>query len=300
MHFPSIYIYIHIHHHAGEDATVNPLLRRFYLLSPRVSLFMDLTMSTTTTTAISSSPQDSVSLKPYKSLSPSRQSSSSSTMNSTTAPALQSLYRRAANAMLYRNFDLTQSLIQQAFAILRPPDSEKKDGLDDERRRWDILRVTLETTAYQAPLNSTPSATDPTTSNGTSNALPESLRSLLTLTPSSLLSSLHERSVKLFTPTAILNNNTLLAQKPRSAYLPPQIVHVLMMASLRLDCPEFARSVFEDWLEQRRSVGGFNENDASMEGNDGVRGKDSIAEEKEQARAARRVRHRLSTSLYLR
>ncbi|KAI0077773.1 hypothetical protein K474DRAFT_1582622, partial [Panus rudis PR-1116 ss-1] len=147
------------------------------------------------------------------------------------AATLRSLYPRAAAAFLNRDAALTHSLLASAFAILAPPVTPADDALAPHRRKWDILRVTFETTAYADP----PSAEDP-------EAFPPALRANKMLSPCSLVSQLHARSIQLFTPAQ---------QQPDSAFLPTQILVTLALASMRLQCPEVGRSMVEDWLARR-------------------------------------------------
>ncbi|KAI0368801.1 hypothetical protein BV20DRAFT_445251 [Pilatotrama ljubarskyi] len=173
--------------------------------------------ATTTTT----SPASVISLK----ASPSPSSSSAAT-------TLRSLYPRAARAFLQRDVALTHSLLTSAFSLLGPPASvvSVNDALASQRRKWDILRITFETTLYSSP----PSAQDP-------DHLPPALRANLMLSPEPLLATLHNRSLQLFTPADS-------PQKPSSAFLPSQILVTLVLASLKLDCTDVGRSMIEDWL----------------------------------------------------
>src|ERR1700722_8923208 len=70
---------------------------------------------------------------------------------STTAATLRSMYNRAARAFLHRDVAQIHSLLTSAFAILQPPASYRSDSLVTHRRKWDILRITLETTIYASP-----------------------------------------------------------------------------------------------------------------------------------------------------
>lgn len=210
------------------------------------------TMSATTTSVLSSPSSStafssSMSLRP---LEPPQQRSSSSP--NTTAATLRSLYPRAARALLHRDIALTQHLISLAFAIIQPPSPSKPlpDSLDTQRRKWDILRITFDTTFYASP--PPPSVT-----------LPDTLRSQTLLSPQSLVSNLHERSVKLFTPYSPQHtskqapNGYQITDKspiPNSAYLPAQILSALVFASLKLDCPDVGRGMIEDWLARRYQV----------------------------------------------
>ena len=62
------------------------------------------------------------------------------------------------------------------------------------------------------------------------------------LSPEALITMLHGRSLHLFTPT------TDPPQKPTAAFLPGQILVTLVLASLKLDCPDVGRAMIEDWL----------------------------------------------------
>lgn len=158
---------------------------------------------------------------------------STPTAQSSTNATLRSLYNRAARAFVYRDITLTYSLLQSAFAILKPPKTAP-DFLSDQRRKWDILRITLESTLYTSP----PSSTE---------ALPESLRSMLSESPQALATSIYSRSLSLFTP------NTGIAQKTtlNAAYLPSPVLTTLVYSSLKIDAPDVGRVVIEDWLACR-------------------------------------------------
>lgn len=148
---------------------------------------------------------------------------------SSTAATLRSLYPRAAKAFLQRDFALTHSLVTSAFALVGPPTATVEDELEVLRRKWDILRITLEITVYTSP----PPSED---------ALPAQLRDNQTMSPSSLIQSLYTRSVQLFTPSA---------QAANPAYLPYQILYTLGSAGVKLGCGDMSRSFIEDWLARR-------------------------------------------------
>ncbi|KAI0649444.1 hypothetical protein C8Q79DRAFT_903518 [Trametes meyenii] len=152
--------------------------------------------------------------------------------SSSTATTLRSLYPRAARAFLQRDVPLTHSLLNSAFTLLGPPASvvSVNDAFASQRRKWDILRVTFETTLYASP----PSAQDP-------EHLPAALRANLMLSPEPLIATIHNRSLVLFTP---LDS----PQKSSSAFLPSQILVTLVLASLKLDCTDVGRGMIEDWL----------------------------------------------------
>ncbi|TDL19877.1 hypothetical protein BD410DRAFT_751526 [Rickenella mellea] len=164
--------------------------------------------------------------------------SSSRTSPDMTATTLGSLYPRAAEAVLHRDFALAHSIIASAFAILHPPTSHFNlpDQLDGQRCKWDILRIILETTVFSAP----PTSSDP-------EAMPAPLRANMMLSAASLIATLYTRSQRLFTPSS---SN----QKPSVAYLPARMVVALDNASLKIDCPEAASHMTEDWLGKRVEV----------------------------------------------
>ncbi|EJF64776.1 hypothetical protein DICSQDRAFT_152986 [Dichomitus squalens LYAD-421 SS1] len=155
--------------------------------------------------------------------------------SSSTATTLRSLYPRAARAFLQRDILLTHSLLASAFALIHPPASvgTQNDALASARRKWDILRITFETTLFSSP----PSSQDP-------EHLPSALKANLTLSPESLITTLHARSLQLFTPSDH-------AQRPSSAFLPAQILVTLVLASLKLDSTEVGRGMIEDWLAKQ-------------------------------------------------
>lgn len=147
---------------------------------------------------------------------------------STSIASLRPLYNRAARAFLLRDIPLTQSLIESAFAQIDSPDV-LPDPLAEQRRKWDILRITLETTVYLSPPQET---------------LPQYLKEIQLQSPQSLLAILHDRSLNLFTP----KRDRSIAN---SIYLPTQVLVTLIYSSLRLDTPDFGRNIIEDWLSKR-------------------------------------------------
>ncbi|KAG2140599.1 hypothetical protein DEU56DRAFT_870922 [Suillus clintonianus] len=147
-----------------------------------------------------------------------------------TEATLQSLYNRAARAFLHRDVAITFGLLSAAFALLPPPLAPSPDPLAVHRRKWDILRITLETTIF----SSTPDLAD----------LPQPLRESLLLSPQSFVSTLYARSLTLFTPSS-------LHRKPSTAFLPHQVLITLVASSLKIDCPNIGREMTEDWLSRR-------------------------------------------------
>lgn len=162
-----------------------------------------------------------------------KSSSPNQIAESSTAATLRSLYPRAAKAFLQRDIALTHSLIISAFSLIGAPLHSSQDELSSYRRKWDILRITLETTVYASP----PALKDPT-------AFPTALRANQMLSSQSLVTSLHERSLNLFTPT---NPTT----RPSPFFLPHQILVTLVLASMKLGCPLVGKNMIEDWLARK-------------------------------------------------
>jgi hypothetical protein len=159
-----------------------------------------------------------------------------------TEKTLRSLYSRAAKSFLSRDIPQTHALITSAFQLIPSPPSTATDPgnqLSSWRRKWDILRLTLETTVYSTP---------PTGAE----ELPPSIRANLMLSPQSLLASLHTRSLKLFTPTTESTDGDVGLQRTLSSrYLPPQVIVTLVLASMKLNAPEVGKGMVEDWLSGR-------------------------------------------------
>ncbi|KAH0585342.1 hypothetical protein J132_09119 [Termitomyces sp. J132] len=151
------------------------------------------------------------------------------TTPASTVQLLRPLYNRAARAFLLRDIPLTQSLIESAFAQINPPDVVP-DPLAEQRRKWDILRITLETTIYFSP----PSQ----------GALPQSLKDIQSQSPQSFLTTLYDRSLILFAPKPDRSSVNPIC-------LPTQVLITLIHSSLRLDTPDFGRIIVEDWLSKR-------------------------------------------------
>lgn len=155
---------------------------------------------------------------------------SSDGSHSSTEQNLQSLYNPAARAFLHHDPVLAENLIASAFAILQPPAIPAPDSLESHRRKWDILRITLETTVYASPPDR--------------DTLPPTLRETLTLSPQLFVNTAHARSLSLFTPSS-------LPRKPSSAFLPYQVLITLAASSLKVNCPAVGREIVEDWLANR-------------------------------------------------
>ncbi|KIM84801.1 hypothetical protein PILCRDRAFT_87202 [Piloderma croceum F 1598] len=158
--------------------------------------------------------------------------------NQSTPASLRTLYNRAARAFLHRDIHQTHSLLQHAFSLLLPPAiHDDSDSLAPHRRKWDILRITLETTLYSS-------------NNHHDHPLPDSLQQILSLPSHSLLTTLHQRSLALFTPTPT---------NPSSAYLPSQVLITLVLSSMKLNCAAAGRTFIEDWLGKSPGGGGGEE-----------------------------------------
>ncbi|KAI0247640.1 hypothetical protein BJV78DRAFT_1380100 [Lactifluus subvellereus] len=147
-----------------------------------------------------------------------------------TAATLRPLYARAVRAFLHRDIVLTHSLLTSAFALITPPTTSIPDTLSDHRRKWDVLRITLDVTVYTAPPADTA-------------IIPAALRSNALLSGAALLATLHTRSVRLFAPTdgPALN----------PAFLPPQVLVTLALSSVKIGCPAAGRGIIEEWLACR-------------------------------------------------
>ncbi|KAJ7221446.1 hypothetical protein GGX14DRAFT_343070, partial [Mycena pura] len=141
---------------------------------------------------------------------------------------LHTLYHRAARAFVLRQFPLVHSLLESAFPLLHPSEQTPSSlELAPYRCKWDLLRITLETTVYASP---------------PSGDLPDSLRDLLTQTPHSVIASAYQRSLHLFTPPA---------GPQRAALIPSTLILTLVYSSLKLEAPDAGRGIIEDWLATR-------------------------------------------------
>ncbi|KZT42131.1 hypothetical protein SISSUDRAFT_980466, partial [Sistotremastrum suecicum HHB10207 ss-3] len=147
---------------------------------------------------------------------------------------LRPLYSRATRAFVQREFSLVYSLMESAFALLPPPLVASPDALSSHRKKWDLLRITLESTMYGSHSLSDPS-------------LHHRLKEDLLLPPPVLIDTLLRRSTRLFTPTAF-------SQRPSEGFLPAQIVVTLVLASLKLECNQVGRGIIEEWLAKRHLV----------------------------------------------
>jgi hypothetical protein len=192
-----------------------------------------LNMPTTTLTmspTLPSAPFIPVKLSTSKSKSP---PSPPAQPRQNTVATLRPLYARAARAFLHRDIVLTHSLLSSAFALISPPLTPASDSLTEHRRKWDVLRITLEVTVYTAP------PADAAT-------IPAALRSNALLSAAALLASLHARSLRLFSP----------ADSPASnpAFLPAQVLVTLALSSAKIGCPAAGRGIIEEWLACRTPI----------------------------------------------
>ena len=141
---------------------------------------------------------------------------------------LRALYSRATHSFVQRDLAQTHSLVDQAFSVLSSPSSQSSlaDGLSSHRRKWDILRITLETTLY-------PSTTSKSFKNETKE--PQ-------LPPHDFVQSLRTRSLRLFTPQSL---------SPSAGYIPPQVILLLAISALKFHVIPLAREIIEDWFAKR-------------------------------------------------
>jgi hypothetical protein len=194
-------------------------------------------MPTATTTITKKSRTTQKSFLPLSSVTATPESTESgkecSMAQTSKAATLHSLYNRAARAFVLRDIALTYSLLQSGFSLLNPP-AVVPDSLSEHRRKWDILRITFESTVYTSPPSSTES-------------LPETLRSNLMESPQALATSIYSRSLALFTPSNEGFSKTVL----NAAYLPYQVISTLVYCTLKIDAPDVGRVVIEDWLARR-------------------------------------------------
>ena len=156
--------------------------------------------------------------------------SPSSPQQKNTVATLRPLYARAARAFLHHDIALTHSLLTSAFTLLTPPSTSSPDFISEHRRKWDVLRITLEVTVYTTPPADT-------------TRVPATLRSNALLSGAALLATLHSRSVRLFAPSD--------SPTPSPAYLPAQVLVTLALSSAKIGCPSAGRGIIEEWLACR-------------------------------------------------
>ncbi|KAF9036220.1 hypothetical protein BJ165DRAFT_1507290 [Panaeolus papilionaceus] len=153
--------------------------------------------------------------------------------SSTVLTTLRTLYNRATRAFVLKDIPLTHTLLQSGFALLKPPTSVP-DAFGEHRRKWDILRITFESTVYTSP----PASTD---------SLPESLRDTLAEPSHALANAIYSRSLALFSPC----DGNLHKAVLNAAYLPLQVLTTLVYCCLKLDAADVGRVIVEDWLARR-------------------------------------------------
>ncbi|KAF8627059.1 hypothetical protein AX17_006399 [Amanita inopinata Kibby_2008] len=150
-----------------------------------------------------------------------------------TTATLRSLYNRATRAFVHRDIALTHSLVESAFTILQPPPA-LPDPLTDFRRKWDILRITLDTVTYTTP---SPPGT----------VIPDPLKQNALESPQALLTSMFTRSLTLFTPADGTCERVVL----NAAYLPSQVLLTLVYSSIKVNAHESGQYMIEEWLARR-------------------------------------------------
>src|SRR6267154_297917 len=208
-----------------------PVTCRSCVLALHPSLLVN--MPTTTTLTMSPTPAPFIPLKltndPSTDKSP--PTSSPTQPQQLTATTLRRLYTRAVRAFLHRDIVLTHSLLTSAFALITPPLTPASDSLAEHRRKWDVLRITLDVTVY----------TDPPPDSA---SIPTALRSNALVSAAALLASLHTRSLRLFAPADG-------PATPNSAFLPAQVLVTLAFSSAKIGCPTAGRGIIEEWLACR-------------------------------------------------
>ncbi|KAG9095014.1 hypothetical protein FRC06_010227 [Ceratobasidium sp. 370] len=203
---------------------------------------------------------------------PSTRARKSKSSRSEILTRLRTSYSNAARAFLHHRTEEAHILVEEAFELLTPPSAHQNDQLSSHRRKWDILRITLETTLYTTPVDGTAAASkqakmlesvaqsstfkfvnpnewsaprSPARSTHHPFGSP-SIGDPSLLSPPSLLGTLHTRSSILFAPSS---------DKPSSRYIPAAVLVALVLASLKLDCPQVGRGMIEDWLANRDPLG---------------------------------------------
>jgi hypothetical protein len=165
---------------------------------------------------------------------------------------VKGLYAPAARAFVRKDFALTHTLMEAALVILlqHPPvvsigmNTSGHDSLSTLRRKWDLLRITLETTAYTS-LSPQSSSLSKAVESSHSSSVANSLQPILSLEPNALVQSLHSRSEQLHSPKGY---------RPSPLYIPASILSALVFAALKLDCAGSARNLVEAWLAFRRDA----------------------------------------------
>ncbi|KAG7089335.1 hypothetical protein E1B28_011029 [Marasmius oreades] len=165
---------------------------------------------------------------------PTAMSTPTATMTVSKKSLLKTLrlsYNSAAKAFLNRNIKLTHSLIQSTFDTLNNGFSHSCTDALHILRKWDILRITLETTVYSAP----PPNVD----------FPDELRQMSLKIPSTLVQDMYRRSLKSFSSETT---------SPSAVLLPVQVISTLVYSSLKLDAAQVGREIIEEWLARRNNT----------------------------------------------
>lgn len=210
------------------------------------------TMPTAVATTTTTSGLDNQS---HSSGSPRRSKQSIVSKTGAKKATLRVLYERAKHAFLQRDLLVANELLTQAFSQLGPPTlsygpsaETDADSLDSQRRKWDILRITLHTTLYTLQ-----SSDQRLTST---NSTPASHFTQASLPPYQFLQGLHSQSLTLFNP-----QNTL----PSIGKVPDQVVLLLVVSAVKLGEVQLAKEWVEDWLV-RRDTSGMSSNTTTTEG----------------------------------
>lgn len=223
---------------------------------PLSTIIMPTAISTTTTTSttisenINNSAHRSLSASSSRRARPSsvriQNSSHSPNDKSSAKSALRTLYDKAKHAFLQRDLVTADKLLNQAFLQLPPPPLSHSqpgtrdiDGLDSQRRKWDILRITLWTTLFVSRGDGSDKTSCP-----------------VHLAPYQFLQKLHSNSLRLFTPTTAQESSSRQAQGDEEftaniGNVPDQVVFLLIVSALKLDELRVAKEWIEDWLVRR-------------------------------------------------
>ncbi|KZT57641.1 hypothetical protein CALCODRAFT_272182 [Calocera cornea HHB12733] len=205
---------------------------------------------------------------------PSRSSSRSSSANINSEPlrSLRNLYRQAARAFLSRSPSVA-TYLEKAFALLPAPDdhdsARESAALEQQRIKWDVLRLTWEASIYPTHglvngcANGKGKGKERENGHGISNGdgkvEAHADMDLLALPPATLLPALHARSLVLFTPSTL---------KASSSHLPAEVLLALVLFAVKLGMYPVARDWVELWWVVRGS--------ADPEGEDEIKGRRKI------------------------
>jgi hypothetical protein len=157
---------------------------------------------------------------------------------------LRNLYEKAKHAFLQRDLLGAERSLTLAFAQLPPPplslnsntDKRDPDGLDSQRRKWDVLRITLWTTLFMSKDTS-------------SSSLEKKTNCPIHLGPIQFLEKLYSNSIRLFTPSSSTDPSSNDAGG--IVHVPDQVVFLLVVSALKLDQVRLAKEWIEDWLVRR-------------------------------------------------